>query len=135
MDLDLIRYQNGGKKVFSSDKEEMTFVDEKVSELIRVEEVSLDEYIIYFGEEVHERFYNCEKVSEAFLREMIVLSIEILKEGWESAHSETDVEKLLDEWIQEGLWDWRFEVKERNAHGEIVFNMEELIEKGEEKEK
>ena len=56
-----------------------------------------------------------------FLREIVVLSVEILKESWEPVHKETDVEKLLEEWIQEGLWDWKCEVKERNIHGKVKF--------------
>ena len=119
MDLGLIRYQNGGRKVFSSDKEKKALADKK----IRVEEVSLDEYIIYCDATGQRwRYYNCKNVSEAFLKDIIRLNInDYLDDWWDQEVGETDMEKLLDECIQDGAWDWHEEVKERKTHGHIVF--------------
>lgn len=110
--------------------------DEYLNELdYRIKKISDDEYWLLIEGNVFDRYINCKNVSEAFLLECIIWDIVfILEEGLEEDHEkETDMEELLDDWIKEGLWDWKKEVKERNAHGEIVFNIEELIEKGRKK--
>lgn len=101
-----------------------------------VQQVSLDEYKFYIEGFLYAKYINCSKVSEAFLKECIVSDIAfILDDGYDETDSfmTIDAEELLDEWIREGLWDWKKEVKERVGHGEIVFNMEELIEEGRKK--
>lgn len=102
-----------------------------------VQQVSLDEYKFYIEGSLYAKYINCSKVSEAFLKECIVSDIAfILDDGYDETNSfmTIDVEELLDEWIREGLWDWKKEVKERVVgHGEIVFNMEELREEGRKK--
>lgn len=101
-----------------------------------VQQVSLDEYKFYIEGFLYAKYINCSKVSEAFLKECIASDIAfILEDGYDETDPfmTVDAEELLDEWIREGLWDWKKEVKERNVHGEIVFNMEELIEEGRKK--
>lgn len=92
-------------------------------------QVSLDEYRFYVGDRLYAKYINCSKVSEAFLRECFTSDIDfILEDGYDETEDSMtiDAEELLDEWIREGLWDWKKEVKERNSHGELSFNAEEM---------
>lgn len=95
-----------------------------------IQQVSLDEYRFYVGGRLYAKYINCSKVSEAFLRECFTSDIDfIFEDGYDETDDsfETiDAEELLDEWIREGLWDWKKEVKERIGHGELSFNAEEI---------
>ena len=96
-----------------------------------IQQVSLDEYLFCVEGKVRVRYINCSKVSEEFLKHCLIWDIVfILEEGYEECQEEvSDAEELLDDWIKEGLWDWKKEVKERNSHGELSFNMEEMKKK------
>ena len=94
-----------------------------------IQQVSLDEYRFYVGGCLYAKYINCSKVSEAFLRECFTSDIDfILEDGYDETEDfmTIDAEELLDEWIREGMWDWKKEVKERNSHGEISFDIEEM---------
>lgn len=94
-----------------------------------VKQISLDEYQFYIGDRLYIKYINCSKVSEAFLKECLMLEMTSIFEEYDETDDsfETiDVEELLDEQIREGSWDWKKEVKERNSHGEINFDIEEM---------
>lgn len=136
MDLNLIKYQNGKRKRLILDELELyqNWLENELK--YEVQQVSLDEYKFYVEGSLYIRYVNCSKVSEAFLKECIASDIAfILDDGYDETDSfmTVDAEELLDELIREGLWDWKKEVKERNVHGEIVFNIEELRVEGRKK--
>lgn len=95
-----------------------------------VKQISLDEYRFYVGDRLYIKYINCSKVSEAFLKECLMSEMTfIFEDGYDEiddSFTTIDAEELLDEWIREGLWNWKKEVKERNSHGEINFNIEEM---------
>jgi len=97
-----------------------------------VKQVSLDEYLFCVDGKVHIRYTNCNKVSEEFLKQCLIWDIAfILEDGYEEYQEERklNAEELLEEWIREGGWDWKKEVKERNSHGEISFDIKEMKKK------
>ena len=95
-----------------------------------VKQISLDEYQFYVGDRLYIKYINCSKVSEAFLKKCLMSEMTfIFEDGYDEiddSFETIDAEELLDEWIREGLWNWKKEVKERNSHGEINFDMEEM---------
>lgn len=132
MVLNLIKYQNGRKRVLVLDDLELYqhYLEEELK--YEIKQVSLDEYLFCVDGKVYVRYVNCSKVSEEFLRECFIWNIAfILEDGYEeySGETETNVEELLDEWIGEGMWDWKKEVKERNSHGEMSFDIKEMKKK------
>lgn len=129
MDLDHRKYRSGKKRGLILDELELyqNWLENELE--YEIQQVSLDEYRFYVGGRLYIKYINCSKVSEAFLKECLTSEITfILEDGYDETEDSTtiDAEELLDEWIREGLWDWKKEVKERNSHGEISFNMEEI---------
>lgn len=97
-----------------------------------VKQISLDEYLFCVDGKVRVRYTNCSKVSEEFLRYCLISDIAfILEDGYEEFQEEIrlNAEELLEEWIREGIWDWKKEVKERNGHGEMSFDIKEMKKK------
>ncbi len=97
-----------------------------------VKQISLDEYWFCIEGFPYAKYINCSKVSEAFLRECFTSDIDfILEDGYDETEDSMiiDAEELLDEWIREGSWDWKKEVKERNSHGEMSFDIKEMKKK------
>lgn len=98
-----------------------------------VQQVSLDEYKLYIEGFLYAKYINCSKVSEAFLKESLASDIAfVFEDGYDdgiNSYMTIDAEELLEEWIREGMWDWKEEVKERVGHGEIVFDIEDLKER------
>ena len=96
-----------------------------------VKQISLDEYLFCVDGKVRVRYTNCSKVSEEFLRYCLISDIAfILEDGYEEFQEEIrlNAEELLEEWIREGIWDWKKEVKERyhihfslNTHTRVFF--------------
>lgn len=133
MDLDHRKYQNGKKRGLILDELEL-YQDWLENGLeYEIKQVSLDEYKFYIEGFLHAKYINCSKVSEAFLKECIASDIAfILEDGYDDMDNSfmtIDAEELLDEWIREGMWDWKEEVKERKGHGEIVFDINDLKER------
>ena len=129
MDLDHRKYQSGKKRGLILDELELYQNWLQYELKYEIQQVSLDEYRFYVGDRLYAKYINCSKVSEAFLRECFTSDITfIFEDGYDENDSfETiDAEELLDEWIREGLWDWKKEVKERIGHGELSFNAEEI---------
>ena len=130
MDLDHRKYQSGKKRGLILDDLELYQNWLEYELKYKIQQVSLDEYRFYVGDRLYAKYINCSKVSEAFLRECFTSDIDfILEDGYDridDSFETIDAEELLDEWIREGLWDWKKEVKERNSHGEISFNIEEM---------
>ena len=94
-----------------------------------IKQVSLDEYLFCVNGKVYVRYVNCSKVSEEFLKYCFVCDISfILDDGYEERKEfdVVDMEEFVDEWIREGMWDWKKEVKERKGHGELSFDIKEM---------
>ena len=132
MVLNLIKYQNGRKRMLVLDELELyqNWLENELE--YEIQQVSLDEYRLYIEGSLHVKYIDCSKVSEAFLKECFASDIAfILEDGYDEMETSTtiDAEELLDEWIRENLWDWREEVKERVGHGEIVFDRNDLKER------
>ena len=133
MDLDHRKYQSGKKRGLILDELELyqNWLENELE--YEIKQVSLDEYKFYIEGFLHAKYINCSKVSEAFLKECIASDIAfILEDGYDDTDDSfmtIDAEELLDEWIREGLWDWKEEVKERKGHGEIVFDINDLKER------
>lgn len=133
MDLDHRKYQSGKKRGLILDELEL-YQDWLENGLeYEIKQVSLDEYKFYIEGFLHAKYINCSKVSEVFLKECIASDIAfILEDGYDDTDDSfmtIDAEELLDEWIREGLWDWKEEVKERKGHEEIVFDINDLKER------
>ena len=130
MDLDHRKYQSGKKRGLILDDLELYQYWLEYQLKYEIQQVSLDEYRFYVGDRLYIKYINCSKVSEAFLKECLTSDITfILEDGYDETDDsfETiDAEELLDEWIKEGSWDWKKEVKERNSHGEISFDIEKI---------
>ena len=126
MDLNLIKYQNGKRKRLILDELELyqNWLENELK--YEIKEISLDEYWFCVDGFLYAKYINCSKVSEAFLRECFTSDIDfILEDGYDridDSFETIDAEELLDEWIREGMWDWKKEIKERNSHGEISFD-------------
>lgn len=133
MDLDHKKYQSGKKRGLILDELELyqNWVENELE--YEVQQVSLDEYRLYIEGFLYAKYINCSKVSEAFLKEFIVSDIAfVFEDGYDDgidSYMTIDAEELLDEWIREGMWDWKEEVKERVGHGEIVFDINDLKER------
>ena len=132
MDLNLIKCQSGKRKRLILDELELYqhYLEEELE--YEVKQISLDEYLFCVDGKVRVRYTNCSKVSEEFLRHCLVWDIAfILEDGYEEYKEEVrlNAEELLEEWIREGLWDWKKEVKERNSHGEMNFDIKEMKKK------
>lgn len=130
MDLDHRKCQSGKKRGLILDDLELYQNWLEYELKYEIQQVSLDEYRFYVGDRLYAKYINCSKVSEAFLRECFTSDIAfILEDGYDETDDSfeiIDAEELLDEWIREGSWDWKKEVKERNSHEEINFDMEEM---------
>lgn len=132
MDLDHKKYQSGKKRGLILDELELYqhYLEEELK--YEIKQVSLDEYLFCVDGKVHIRYINCSKVSEEFLKQCLIWDIAfILEDGYEEYQEERreNAEELLEEWIREGGWDWKKEVKERNSHGEMSFDIKEMKKK------
>lgn len=133
MDLDHKKYQSGKKRGLILDDLELyqNWVENELE--YEVQQVSLDEYKLYIEGFLYAKYINCSKVSEAFLKESLASDIAfVFEDGYDdgiNSYMTIDAEELLEEWIREGMWDWKEEVKERVGHGEIVFDIEDLKER------
>ena len=132
MDLGHKKYQNGQKRGLILDdlKLYQNWLEEEL--LYEIKEISLDEYQFYVDGKLYNKYINCSKVSEEFLKYCFICDISfILDDGYEERgeFDVIDMEELVDEWIREGMWDWKKEVKERNSHGKMSFDMEEIKKK------
>lgn len=133
MDLDHKKYQSGKKRGLILDDLELyqNWVENELE--YEVQQVSLDEYRLYIEGFLYAKYINCSKVSEAFLKEFIASDIAfVFEDGYDDgidSYMTIDAEELLDEWIREGMWDWKEEVKERVGHGEIGFDINDLKER------
>ena len=131
MDLNLIKYRSGRKRMLILDEFELYqhYLEEELE--YEVKQISLDEYLFCVDGKARVRYINCSKVSEEFLRHCLIWDIAfILEDGYEECQEEIlDAEELLEEWIREGLWDWKKEVKERNSHGKLSFDIKEMKKK------
>lgn len=133
MDLSLIKYQSGRKRMLILDEFELyqNWVENELE--YKVQQVSLDEYKLYIEGFLYAKYINCSKVSEEFLKECLASDIAfVFEDGYDDtddSYMTIDAEELLDEWIREDMWDWRKEIKERVGHGEIVFDIEDLKER------
>ena len=133
MDLDHRKYQSGKKRGLILDEFELyqNWLENELE--YEVKEVSLDEYRLYIEGFLYAKYINCSKVSEEFLKECLASDIAfILEDGYDETDDSfmtIDAEELLDEWIREGSWDWKKEVKERNSHGEMSFDIKEMKKK------
>ena len=133
MDLDHRKYQGGKKRGLILDEFELyqNWVENELE--YEVQQVSLDEYKLYIEGFLYAKYINCSKVSEAFLKESLASDIAfVFEDGYDETNISfmtIDAEELLEEWIREGMWDWKEEVKERVGHREIVFDIEDLKER------
>lgn len=80
----------------------------------------VDVYDIYCFDVKWFHLYNCKDVSEDYLRYLFEwMKKRIGEEGYllDGKCEDIDVREELQLDIQEGLWDWRNEVKEYEGHG------------------
>ena len=115
MDLDHRKYQSGKKRGLILDDLELYqhYLEEELK--YEIKQVSLDEYLFCVDGKVYVRYVNCSKVSEEFLKHCLTWDIALILEDGYEEHSEevrSNAEEVLEDWIREGLWDWKKEVKE-----------------------
>lgn len=83
-----------------------------------------EDFCILLGDKVYMKMVNCKDVSEDFIKFFYGQEKEwIMEEGFEEYPEETiieDMNKIVDEFIREGLWYWRNEVKEYKGHDDLL---------------
>lgn len=81
-----------------------------ISDSFKLKKVDCDNYEILIGTTVVIRLIHCYYVSMGFIEDTLETQKEFFLEDYNGEVKEIDMEKLLDQAIREGWWNWKREV-------------------------
>lgn len=85
------------------------------------------DFLIFLGDKIYVRMENCKNVSKEFIVEVYKSEKELILDDGIDFDRESyviNMEEYVDEWIREGLWDWRKEVKEYKGCLDLLMMVE-----------
>lgn len=86
-------------------------INDIIENLFELRKQDNGDFVIYFSGDVMKRLVNCKDVSMEFIENYYIQEKDFF-EGNEIEYEEVDMGQLVDEYVREGLWDWKKEVKE-----------------------